>query len=283
MGKEERRSRIPWNILLSVPPSILAIIVVGLIIITWLEPDLEAIANGGNWKAPLDAEKELEGIIQASNPCKKLMEAIEAMEAKEAVEAEETKETKETNIRAKISKVKDLSAEIIGTIENLFPYEANNVESYTIEVENNGDTTSNRIILEIEDAKYVQYQNHGKERTVTGDFRGDDCRIAPMGRLEPDGRILANAWVICSVSPEGCFKITQEYHGDVPLYMKTPVGRVAAWVNKPLHISLVLVFMLFLVFVSCFVTYRVVMKSFREQKSSGATAEGLGEDEEVTT
>ncbi len=114
--------------------------------------------------------------------------------------------------------------------------EASNIESlktmYAIEVQNNGETKSNRILLEIMDAKYVQYENHGKSGTLKESFRDDKCRVVPMGRLEKDGKIFANAWVISSVTPDGCFKIVQEDHGDVPLYMKTPVGKCAAWVNE---------------------------------------------------
>lgn len=254
MGKEKRRSRIPWHILLSIPPSILAILGVVLIIITWLEPDLEAIANGGNWKAPLDVEKELKGIVQVNNTCNDLK-----------------KEVVDPKFYAAFPDINDLSCKIIREIEELSPYEADNVgwlrTMYTIEVDNKGDITSNTLILEISDAKYVQYVKYEKKGSEEQNFRDHECRIVPMGQLEPKARIVAKAWVICSVSQEGCFKIRQEGRGDVPLYIKTPVGRVAEWVNKPTHIILVLVLMLFFVSVCCFSTYWMSLKLFRKQSS----------------
>lgn len=207
MAKEVRRNIIPWGIVLAVPPSILAILGVVLMIAPYFEPDLEATANGGNWKAPSDVVKELKGIAQA---------------------------------------------------------EADNVESLrtmcTIEIHNNGGMTSNRIVLEITDAKYVQYENHGTNSTITGNFRDDKCRIVPMGLLEPEGKILATAWAVCSASPDGHFKIIQDNHGTVPLYMKAPVGSAARWVNKHPRVSLAL--MLLFVFMLCVSARQSVMKLF---------------------
>lgn len=238
-------------------------------IIELFEPDLMAIANGGNWSAPFYVEEELIFMQKVSHACERLKAGMPDDDA----------------VKKAFPKVHEFTSKAISQIEPLEPCEADNVKSlramYAIEIQNNGGRTSNRILLEITDAdaKYVRYENYGKNETVTDDFRDDKCRIVSMGRLEPEGRILANAWVISPVSQDGGFKITQENRQkNVPLYMETPVGSIAGWVNKHLYVSLVL--MLFFVFVSCYVTYWVAMKSFRKQKSYGATAERSEKNEE---
>ena len=252
MGKEKKL--IPSIYYIFATIAAIIVIVLGIPeIYTLFEPDLKATANGGDWNAHSELEKELKGMVKVSHLCKNLKGVIGP------------------NLNVEFQEVNDLSLKIIGEIEDIEPCEANNVESlrtmYTIEVENNGKTTSNRIILEIMDAKYVHYENYGKSGTKTGDFRDNECRIVPMGRLERKGRILAKAWVISSVSPEGCFKILQEgRRDDVPLYMAIPVGNIAEWVNEYSLASLIL--MLSFISLFCVLLYRIVMKIFPRKKES---------------
>ena len=234
MAKGRRWIRIPvriFEVVLAIPVAVLAIIGVAQIFNVWFKPNLKAIANGGSWKAPCCVEKELKEIVQVSNPCKKLMEAIEAIEDK----AMKAKETKKTTIKAKISDAKDLSRKISGTIKALEPYEANNVgylgAMYVIDIENNGERASNTLILVTDGVKYVEYEKksaEGKQQKFE-ELRDQECRLVAMGELEHKARITAKVWGIDPVSREGCFQIRHEGHDDVPLYMKTPLGR--GWVR----------------------------------------------------
>ncbi|GAG39564.1 unnamed protein product [marine sediment metagenome] len=145
------------------------------------------------------------------------------------------KETKETNIEAKISDAKDLSCKIGGAITALEPYEANNVgclrAMYVVDIENNGEGASNTLILVTDGVKYVEYEkkNAEGEQQKFQELRDQKCRLVPMGELEPKARITVKVWGIYPVSQYGCFQIRHEGHDDVPLYMKTPLGR--GWVG----------------------------------------------------
>jgi hypothetical protein len=178
------------------------------------EPDLEATANGGDWKAPLDLEKELKGIVQVNNKCndlkRKLVDPI---------------------FCTLFPDVCDLACEISGDIKKLSPYEAYNVgclrAMYVIDIENNKKRLSNTLILVTDGVKYVEYEKknaEGKQQKLQ-ELRDQECRLVTMGELEYKARITAKVWGIEPVSRYGCFHIRHEGHDDVPLNIKTPFGR----------------------------------------------------------
>ena len=139
-GKTKRR--FPWELVLAVPSSLAALLVVMPAVLGWFQPSLKATANSGAWKVPCEVAKELNGIVEVSHLCEDLKVVVDPIVDTAFVNA------------------KGLLQRIMAEVDALKPYEANSVGSlrtmYTIEIENNGDTESNRIILEITDAMYVR-------------------------------------------------------------------------------------------------------------------------------
>lgn len=268
MVNEDKKSGIPWDIFLGVPGSLATLLALIFGFAAWLEPDLTATANGKGWKAPSDVKKELEGMVKVSHLCKSLKGAMDP-NLNVAVQ-----DVNDPNLNVVFKDVNDLSRKIIRGVEDIEPCEAKNVESlrtmYTIEVENNGAKESRTILLQIADAKYVQYENHGgQKKPKTGTFRDEECRVVPMGRLQPNGRITAHAWVL--VSPNGGFRIKQEDHGDVHLYAETLVGRIQEYVRNLFQSWLVLFFIFLFTVMPCLITYWRTRKALLP-KASGEPA-----------
>ncbi len=184
-------------------------------IIKWFEPDLMAIAHGGSWSAPYCVEEELIGMQKVSHACESFKAGMPDDNA----------------VKKAFPKVHKFTSKAISEIEHLEPCEADNVKSlramYTIEIENKEEGVSNTLILVTDGAKYVEYEKksaEGKQQKFQ-ELRDQECRLVIMGELEYKARITAKVWVIEPISRYGFFKIRHEGHDDVPLYIKTPLGR----------------------------------------------------------
>jgi len=237
MGKQQqqkkKKNKNPLSVIvviLSIPASVAALLGLFRLFGKWLEPNLAATANGGCWKVPVDVDGELKAMVQLDTMCSNLGTKFRQL----------GEILVDPNSRKAFAGAREVADKIAGTIKALSPYEAYDVRLlralYTIEIKNNSGESSNTLVLETPDAKYVDFEVVGGGKTTTRrNLRGHECRILPLGRIGPGESVFINAWVIRSVSNEASFKIGHEGYRDVPIYMKMPVGKVADWLNRPRH------------------------------------------------
>lgn len=271
MGKQQKRRKFPWLVVLAIPASIVALFTLLIRFDRFLEPNLAATASGGCWKVPLYVNAELKAIGELDAMCSDL--------GKKFSQLEET--LVDPNSREPFAGTRKAADTIAGTIRALSPYEADDVELsralYTIEIRNKSGESSNTLVLQTPDAKYVDYEVVGKT-TTTKNLRGDKCRIVSLGRVGSDESIFISAWVISSVSNKACFTITHEGHYDVPIYMTMPVGRVAGWLNRPRNRWLTLFVMVLAVCATRFLPYQ---RAVSIKSATGTT--GRGKDKQKKT
>lgn len=99
---------------------------------------------------------------------------------------------------------------------------------YCILVRNEGRSVATHVALTVPDTNYVEVMREGKNPEEI-----PPSELIPLGDIQIEEQICVNAWATCPVSRHNArgVAIFNEL-GTAPLYVRTPVGAIARWINK---------------------------------------------------
>lgn len=118
---------------------------------------------------------------------------------------------------------------------------------YCVSVQNEGPSVANHVAITLPDVNHVEVMREGKEPEEVS-----ASEVIPLGKIKSKEEVCINAWATCPVSRHNATGVAIfNESGTAPIYVRTPVGAIARWIN--LHItrravSILIVVALFCVF-----------------------------------